>query len=350
MATQNGHSDNVQPGDIRIGNRIVHVKSGVAALRSVRLGLIHLAYALADDRHLKGVLVLTDTSITRRRLGEEWQQALSVLRPDVAERLALIVSKDGNLTGFPRDPDAQTRTAILEATGGEQPRIQHPRIRLNASFIVAKVLMLQWLTDGRPMTVRWLSRVTGFSYPSVAHVLKELGSLIERRSDRRFRLRYFPKEEFTRLLSVAPRARATVRFADRSGQSRTIEAHIRRLEKLNPSGVAIGGAAGAKYYSPDLDIVGVPRLDLSLHSPLTRPDLSFIERLDPALKRVTDSQEPATIAVHLLSQADPFYAPRKGGLSWADPMECLMDLAEAGLQKQAAQFLEVLMRKKQEKR
>ena len=74
-----------------------------------------------------------------------------------------------------------------------------------------------------------------------------------------------------------------------------------------------------------------------------------MEKLDPALKRVLDPQEPATVAVHILHQAEPFYSPRSGGLAWADPLECLMDLAEAGLQRQASEFLAGLIRARQEK-
>ncbi len=349
MASDPRHTTTFHDGDTRVGNRRIRVRTGVAALRSVRLGVMGLAYELALDRNLKGALVLADTSITRKRLQSEWQQARSVLRQDVAERLDLYVIERGNIIGLQREPDAKTRAAILASVSSEPVAVRQRSSRPDVSFVVTKTLMLHWLTDGRPMTVSWLCKVTGFSYPSVAHVVKDLGSLIERRSDRRFRLRWFPKDELTRLLSLAPRARRTVRFADRSGQPRTIDAHIHRLERLSPRGVALGGVLGARHYHPDLDISGAPRLDLSVHSPHARPDLGFIEKLDPALKRVTDPQEPATVAVHILSQAEPFFAPRQGGLAWADPLECLIDLAEAGLQKQASEFLAALTRAKQEK-
>ena len=189
-----------------------------------------------------------------------------------------------------------------------------------------------------------LARTAGCSYPTVARALRPLGSLLERSSDRRVALRWFPKDEFARLLANADRARSTVRFLDQSGQPRSAESQLRRLEKLNPPGLAIGGVLGAKHYFFDLDLVGTPRLDLSLHCPGQRMNLDFIEKLDPALKRVSDPLQPASLVVHAIRHADALFTPRDGGLAWADPVECLLDLHEARLEMQASQFLEALQR------
>jgi hypothetical protein len=218
--------------------------------------------------------------------------------------------------------------------------------RTDYSFVVPKLLLHRLLTSGEPVTSEWLARTAGCSYPAVARALRPLGSLLERRSDRSVVLRWFPKEEFARLVAVADRARSTVRFADQSGQPRSVESHLHRLEKLNPPSLAIGGVLGAKHYYPELDLVGTPRLDLSLHCPGQRMNLDFVEKLDPALKRVEDPLAPANLVVHAMRQADAQFIPRDGGLAWADPVECLFDLHEARLEMQAAQFLEALQRKR----
>jgi hypothetical protein len=196
------------------------------------------------------------------------------------------------------------------------------------------------------VTSEWLARKAGCSYPAVARALNSLGGLVERRSDRRVTLRWFPKDEFSRLLAVADRARSTARFADHSGQPRPMESYLRRLEKLNPTGLALGGVPGAKHYYPELDIVGTPRLDLSVHCPGKRLNPEFIERLDPALKRVIDPLAPANVVVHAVRHADPYFTSRDGGLMWADPVECLFDLHEARLDMQAGQFLDALQRRR----
>lgn len=91
-----------------------------------------------------------------------------------------------------------------------------------------------------------------------------------------------------------------------------------RLSQAAPTGVAVGGVAGARHYHPGLDLVSLPRLDLSVHAPEREADLRFV-RHQAAL-----------------------FAPSAAGLLWADPLECFFDLHESGLQAQASELLEAL--------
>ena len=328
--------------DAEIGHRLVDVKIGVAGLRSVRMGLFQLAYALADRPNSEGFLVLSDVAITRERLEREWQHAASVLRPEMLNRLSLCIEENGHFSGIPRNPDPATERILSDVIAMERTRAGPRLARPDASFVVTKILVHQWLTSGKPVTADWLMRTSGYSYPTIANVLKSLGSLIERESDRRVLLRWFPHEEFVRLLALSNRARTTARFADRSSQPRSPESHVQRLEKLHPPHLAIGGVLGAKHCFADLDLVGSPRLDLSIHCPKSHMDLDFIAKLDPALKRIEDPLEPANVVVHAVRHADALFAPREGGLHWADPVECLLDLHDARLAAPAAQFLNAL--------
>jgi hypothetical protein len=334
--------------DAEVGHRLIEVKAGATALRSVRLGLMQLAYATAARPGFEGFLVLPDVAVTRKRLQREWQLAATALRPELLDRLSLCIGDEKRFVGIPRDPDAETQRILSQvvaagrATAG--PGRARGPARGSAAFVVLKILLHHWLTNGGLVTTEWLARSTGYSYPTIAGVLHGLGSLLERRSDRRLRLRWFPREEFARLLAGSDRARDTVRYGDRSGQPRSPEQHVRRLEQLAPAGVGIGGVLGAKYHFREFDLVGAPRLDLSQHCPRRNLDLRFIEELDPALKRVEDPLEPATVVVHAVRHADPLFTPREGGLSWADPVECLLDLHEAHLDPQAASFLDALQR------
>jgi hypothetical protein len=108
---------------------------------------------------------------------------------------------------------------------------------------------------------------------------------------------------------------------------------------LHRPDLAVGGVWGAKHYHPDLDLVGSPRLDISLHCPAKGVDLSFVERLDPALEKTTRRDESAALAVHIVRRAVSFFHPGEGGIVWADPVECLLDLHEARLESQAREFL-----------
>lgn len=335
----------LDPGvDAEIGHRLIEVKPRVAALRSVRMGLMQLAYAMAERPELEGYLVLPDVAVTRERLEREWQLAASVLRPELLDKLTLCIGDKGHFFGIPRDPDPETQRVLARVVAAERPHAGSRQTRGDASFVVLKLLLHHWLTDGKPITTEWLTTASGYSYPTVASVLHNLGSLVERRSDRRLRLRWFSREEFARLVAASDRSRETARFADRSGQSRSPESHVRRLQALNPPNLAIGGVLGAKHYYRGLDLVGTPRLDLSQRCPKRHLDLSFIERLDPALERVEDPLGRATVIVHAIHHAAPLFVPREGGLQWADPLECLLDLHEARLDAQATEFLEFLQK------
>src|SRR3954471_14724214 len=253
------------------GNRLIQVESGATSVRTVRTALLRLAYALTERPEVAGFLVLPEVRVTRKRLEQEWQLAASILRPDLLQRLSICLPEGDRFVGIPRDPDNETQTVL--AIQSEHPHTGSSPARTDSNFVITKVLLHQFLMDGRATTTNWLAKTSGYSYPTVASTLHQLGSLIERESNRRIRLRSFPREEFARMLAVSDRARSTMRFADLSGQSRPAESHLRRLEKLGPANVGIGGVLGARHYDPDLDLVGVPRLDISLHSPGKQMDL-----------------------------------------------------------------------------
>lgn len=326
--------------DFQKGDLVIEAKSGVDSVRSLRTVLLNMAYLLGANPSSRGFLVLSDSHLTGTRVREEWMSSQSVLRPDVLERLTVYLLDKERGLGIPKRPDPATLKVIEEVV--EKERNKKGNTRTDWGFVILKLLILQWLTSGEPVTSDWLARSAGCSYPAVARALTSLGSLVERGTDRRVRLRWFPKDEFNRMVAVADRARSTVRFVDQSREPRSVEFHIRRLEKLAVPGLAFGGVLGARHYYPDLDLVGVPRLDVSLHCPGSKMDLDFVKRLDPALVPVSDPLAPATLVVHALRHKDPFFSQGTGSVAWADPVECLLDLYEARLEMQAGQFLDHL--------
>ncbi|HEY3760265.1 MAG TPA: hypothetical protein VGN23_00760 [Verrucomicrobiae bacterium] len=324
--------------DARVGDDVIEVKFGVDAVRTLRTSMMQIAYDIAGIPSAHGYIVLADSPITRERLQSEWERAVTVLQPDLLQRLTICLFSEERIIGIPHDPDAQTSQTITKVVQVERGTTRNTA-RIDYTFVVQKILLHRLLTSGEPVTSEWIARTAGCSYPAVARALGSLGSLLERCSDRRVVLRWFPREEFARLTAIATRARFTARFVDHSGQPRSPESHLRRLEKLNPPGIALGGVLGARHYFPDINLVGTPRLDLSLHSPGRRMDLQFLKQLDPALKRVMDPLAPANVVIHAVNHADSLFTRRDGGLAWADPVECLFDLTEARLDAQASQFL-----------
>jgi hypothetical protein len=334
--------------DAEVGNRLIEIKTGgtSSSLRSIREGLMQLAYALKERKDATGYLVLSDARVTKQRIEGEWKRALTVLNTDIGKRIVISLEKDGELQGVTRPLDTETKKVIADELQRERAQWDPHVNRSDAAFVVTKVLINQWLVSSEAVTTAWLTETCGYSYPTVANVIHGLGSLIERLPNRRIRLRVFPNEEYLRLVANSDRARATARYADASGDQRSAERHLRRLERLNPKGVAIGGVFGAKHYFADLDIVGAPRLDISFHARDSGADIDFINRLDPALVRSDDPRGPASVVVHQVYHLKPLFAKRDGGLAWADPVECLLDLHDARLETQAKQLFDALKAKR----
>jgi hypothetical protein len=328
------------------GRRLVISRRGLSALRDLRASLAQLAAELGRLPRASGYLLLPGCAITAARLRAEWTGFAAILLPQVACRMRLVLEGRKGLEMLPPESDAEC-LAWLGKFFESAPAPPERLPRADARFVITKALLLHRLRGEEPVTTKALMERTGFSYPTVAAVLGGLGNLVERTSDRRVRLRWFSREEFLRLAATAPEGRSTLRFADRSGSPRTVDAHLRRLERLSPSGVAIGGVPGARHHHPELDLVGTPRLDLSVHCPDGVLPLSFLEQLDPALERVEDPMAPAQLVVHAVRSTDPFFEPGSSGLAWADPLECLLDLHELRLDVQAAEFLAAMQRRKE---
>lgn len=313
----------------------------VAAARVLRSELLGMATVAA--RAWPGrtqTLRLVTPSLSERRIEEEWLAAAEVLRPKVLERLSLeVVFADGRTRAFGVGKDAPPRRALV-VKGGAHGGHRLPRRDL--AFAVEKLLVWAWLTGKGALTRKWLEDAVGCAYPTVASVVRRLGSAVRRHPDRRIELVHVPRAQWVRMIGRSSEARCTLRFAEASGLGGDPSRLLRRLSQAAPAGVAVGGVAGARHYQPSLDLVGLPRLDLSVHAPERAADLGFVRRLDPALTQVNDPAAAATLVLHFVRHQEALFAPNVAGLPWADPLECFFDLHESGLQAQASELLEAL--------
>lgn len=316
----------------------VEVKHETHGFRNLRASLLGLAYWLAGHPENRGLLLLLDSRITEKRLEDERELASRVILPEVMHRLIVASGIDGRYIGLPQDLGDDFHAWLDRLVSKEAPGCKSKE----TYYAILQILVHQWLLGKAPLTRKALGSMAGCSYPTVAAALRRLGPYLEQGSSRRMELTHFPREEWKRMLAISDRIRETVRFAVVSGEARTPEAHLRRLAQMGAENVAIGGVLGARHYYSDLDLVGTPRLDLSLHCPGKRAGLEFIQKLDPALRRVDSALDAADVVVHIVRRAEAFFVPREGGLQWADPVECLMDLHEAHLEVQATEFLGAL--------
>lgn len=325
-------------GYIESGKIILDVKKNLRAVRNLRAGILSFAYLLDQRPGIEGYLVLVDPKISRKRLGDEWESASHALTQHVRRRLHLVIVEDGRFTGLPEGLPKMVRNQLARLTEAEaRPGISLPRP--DYFFVVLKVLIHLWLHNAGPVTTRQLMETAGCTYPTVSKALKRLGHTVQRHSDRRVHLGAFPREAWKQLLAVADDVRVTARFADRSGQPRSPEALLHRLRRMKRDDIGVGGSLGARHWYPGIDLVGNPRLDLTVHCPANRLDLDFMKQLDPALSRSVNAHQPASVVIHVLRRADSMFEIDSTGVNWADPVECLLDLQEMHLEPQALEFL-----------
>ncbi|MDY0150282.1 MAG: hypothetical protein RBT03_09390 [Kiritimatiellia bacterium] len=326
--------------DLDSETAVIEVKATLSAVRGMRDALISLAIrVLEDNRH--GYLLLLDPGLSNSFLEKELRKIKFALRPDLAKRLFLVVAKQGKIMEGVGSIPSEDRELLNRAIAAEKKhgtKLASP----NKQDEVFLVMLHQWVTGQGPMTSRWLEETVDCNYRTVASAIERLGHAVRRQSDRSVALKYFPEQEWGRLLAVAQRTRSTMLYADASGQPRSPESLLRRLPGLNRPDVAVGGVLGAKRYFDDLDIVGTPRLDLCIHCPGKRIDLEFVQKLDPGLVRTRDTHQPAQLALHFLRRKEPLFDKKSQEFPWADSVECLLELYSARLDPQARSFQEFL--------
>ena len=315
------------------GQVLVDVAERLVGVRDLHAKLIQLAL-VAQRRRAEAVLVLLAPRLSPARIREELDALRALLSPDVSARLGVVRIDGAAVDCLPDSP----LTRSVAAHVGSRAVPPHEG-RADRSGEVLKVLAHRWLLGEGPVTTRRLQDLTGLSYPTVAEDLHELGDAITRSSNRSVSLRMLPHDAWTELR--ARRTRHAAWFADASGRPPDLEHLVQRLRRLRPDGVAVAGILAAKRRYAELDLVGLPRLDLSIHAPSAGPDVSFLRRLDPALVRVATPRD-AVIALHGVPRADALFEDDEDGRTWADPVEALLDLQELRLNAQADAFVKHL--------
>jgi hypothetical protein len=328
--------------DALIGHTVFEVLADPRDLRRVRSAIMELAKSLTGESRFRGVLILDEPQIGDERLREEWLGIESLFRPEVMERITLVVRREnfpelvmGSLTAMERNSIAP----VIERARERSTRlIRRPS---EAFFEILRVLLVHWFRKSGPMTSKELAEETGFSYPTIANALERLEPTLHRHSDRRIELSAFPKEAWFKLVAQADKARSSQGFMDPSGRPRSPEVLLDRLRELDRDDIAVAGIPGARHYLPGLDLTGTPRLGLVVHARPSGGPPTFLRRLDPALKPAGRG-EPCQVVVHTLFRPESFFSTPENGIRWADEVECLLDLHEMRLESQALEFVERL--------
>jgi hypothetical protein len=317
---------------------IVEVKVSSRVLpRDVAAAATRLALAVRGAGAQRAVLAWWASSFSRDAQARNWLALTSILAPEVAARLQLVmVSSSATLVMPDEEPGLRVAAAMREA--GDDRDDAPASGRADRSYEIVKILLLRWLRDEPPISMGELQAISGLSHPTVLLRVRELGAAVERTSNRAVRLKELPVRAWTELLALSARVRETRLFEDRSGRAGDPSTLIARLRRQRPPRVAIGGVIAAQHWQPSFDLVGVPRIDLEVHAPSGSPDLRFVSRLDPALAPAR-ADAPAVLAVHAVTRAASLFEASADGVPWADPVETLLDLHQLRLVEQADDFV-----------
>jgi len=321
----------------------VELKIRNHSIRDLRGSLLGLTYLLSREPGSRGLIVLVESRISKEQLATEFKLASQTIDPGVMERLTIASKKGDEYRGLPDDLGHDFRNWLDDLINKHHASGQGATG--SSYYSILQILLNALFTGEEPLPISEIRKRSGSSYPTVSNALRQLAPYLIRTSDRRVGLTQIPKPEFAGFVALSEELRMSTRFIDRSGRPRSAESHVARLEKMAIPSLAIGGVLCASHYFPKLDIVGVPRLDLSLHSLTRRPDLSFMKHLDPALEPTADPSKAANVVVHIVRLAVPSFELRDEGLLWADRVECLLDMYEAQLELQADEFLNALKSK-----
>lgn len=322
---------------------ILERKTALRSTATLRDAILSLAQQSVQEPGVDVVLQLVRPAISDETLRHQWGTALAALRDEVAARMCLLVERapEGWSAGNPLND--RIREEIRESTVDDVRRApdRAPRRDLDAQIVL--VLLERLLRGMEPARIEWIRETVGCSYPTVNKALERLRPYLLRTSSRSAGLMRFPYPEWHLLALRSERIRSTHAYADRSGKPRSASALLERLRRMDRPDIGIGGAEGARHYDPRLNLIGLPRLDVSLHCPDEWPDVEFVRQLDPGLKPVADATEPASLVVHLVRRSDPLFEKDAEGRVWAGPAECLWDLGEMRLDDQATWFISRLV-------
>jgi hypothetical protein len=327
------------------GRHRIEINYNLFSSRDLSAILLHLSLSIQKPADTIGWLLIVHPQMTSDRLKSEWNERKRLLHPELAARLRLlIVPREGVVDDDRTDeiqPVLDWLSRVRKPGDDRRHEVDIPR---ESFFRVLTTLVNLWMRRETPTSTLDLQRKTGLSYPTVVRALERMEARVEvdRTSDRRVGLARFPWASWQELVTLASGIRSTTSWSAPEGERVDLERLLGRVRKQLPQNAALGGVEAARHWSPDFDLNGIPRIDLTVQvvgkGP---PNLDFLRKVDPSLRAATEGASARIVlAVHFLRRPESFFAvDPKDGTRFADPVETLLDLQELRLGEQAEALL-----------
>lgn len=304
---------------------------GLRNTRDLRAEMLGLAAQLSGNT-LRACLTVVDPTISEATVQEEWARHLPALAPSVRERLELRIER--------ARPD---KAAPLASDSGALP-LDRPNYRHE----VLRLLLAADLDASAPVPVSALIARVGVSQTPIRQALADLRASGLSRSKARG-LQIAAEDLSTELLARVQALPQVLHFRfERGARIKPAAALLERaLPLLAPDGpadwrnFALSGAAVALRDVPELDLLGLPRVDLVAHVPREAKtfDAAWLRLLDDGLEPEPSVVAPAPVAVTLVRGNTPLFRTEGPGRTHcAAPVDVFLSLLDMGLRGQALQY------------
>lgn len=301
----------------------------LASVRDLRALVLEAAVTAKHSYPVEVVLITP--KISKRTIEAAWEEITSVLHPAVAAKIRYTLSHDTR-EGLYVLPTQHPLSSL---------RIERP----NYTFEVLRIIANANLSRSGGLSIMRITELVGCSESPVRRALKIL--------DEAGLVRGYACDVASLTLELLGRVGAlpqTVRIRFKQGAMpwSTLELFERArkavLRHSAWSDMAVSGAIAAAHEWPSLDLMGAPRLDLSVrtlrHAQMI--DLLPLEALSSALEIEPNPTAPAPIVVSLpRSMVDLSREPEVGGLRLASRFDIYLSLLDMGLRPQAVAYAKV---------
>lgn len=306
--------------------------------RDLRAEIASLAAELVGNDST-GQLVITAPLIAADTARDEWQRLLAAFDAGVAVRMTLSMSP------VSAETPASTR---FTASG----RFAVPLRRANFRYEVLRLLLSAQLHRQDPPTIRDLIEEIGASQTPIRQAIADMKAAGIIRPDQTgmlIRPQDVSQDVLARVGALPQTLR--LRFA-RGAMDKSPATLLQRLSILSSSPLSPGwehyclsGVAVAQQEAPQIDLVGIPRLDfvVSVDRSARQFDASTIAQLDQGLEIEPNVLAPAPIVLTILRPVLLRSRQSSGThLMWADPADVFLSLLDLGLREQALQYAQAI--------
>ena len=316
---------------IHKGDQISSLLSKLQSTRDLRAEILALAHALSGNGK-RARLEVRDPRIGVVAIDQEWQQSLGVLSPDIAQRMSL---------------KHLPRTADDSMTSGREP--ETPAVSLDRPNYRFEVL--RWLITAaaqqETQSVKSLEGLTGASRTPIEAALDSLVSarLVSRLGRGRYSVR--PEDISIDVLAKLQALPQTVRFRyglgaipKPPGSLLSRVDHLLHLGRPGPwsEDVYLSGVAGAYAGRHDMDLMGVPRVDLVMHVRSKEGFATSLMRdLDDGLEPDRSPLDPAPVVITLVHGARITESASPARV--ASPGDIFLSMIDLGLKGPAMEYI-----------